>query len=139
MGRSNGGARKVAAIEGLFENCDRDVVNGTEAFPVGGERVVEAAADVEAYAASDGVAVGGPITQSGRAFGKPARIVSDLLGIQPVIPAFGVIRDGLWPRSAVAWIVLSVILIVASVQLVTPTRRWRLRRRGLRVALGRSA
>ena len=95
-------------------------------------------------AASEGVAVpagapGAPVAQPGRAFGKPARIVSDLLVIQPVVPAFGVIRDGLWPRSAVAWIGLSVILIVASVQLVTPTRRWRLRRPGLRAALGRSS
>lgn len=40
---------------------------------------------------------------------------------------FGVQRDSFWPRSLAAWLILSVILIVASVQLVTPTRRWRLR------------
>jgi ABC-type transport system involved in multi-copper enzyme maturation permease subunit len=38
---------------------------------------------------------------------------------------FGVRRDTFWPRSLRAWIVLSVILLLASVQLVTPTRRWR--------------
>jgi ABC-type transport system involved in multi-copper enzyme maturation permease subunit len=38
---------------------------------------------------------------------------------------FGVRRDTFWPRSLRAWVVLSVILLLASVQLVTPTRRWR--------------
>lgn len=49
-------------------------------------------------------------------------------GIGPVEPQqFGVQRDSYWPRSAVAWAIVSVVLIVLSVQLVTPTRRWRLR------------
>lgn len=38
-----------------------------------------------------------------------------------------VARDTFWPKSAIAWLGLSLILIVASVQLVSPTRRWRLR------------
>ncbi len=38
---------------------------------------------------------------------------------------FGIVRDRFWPKSVAAWLVLSVILILASVQLVTPTRRWR--------------
>ena len=38
---------------------------------------------------------------------------------------FGVRRDTFWPRSLRAWIVLSVIFILASIQLVSPTRRWR--------------
>lgn len=42
-------------------------------------------------------------------------------------PAFGVRRDSYWPTSVAAWLVLSLILLVLSVQLVTPTRRWRLR------------
>jgi hypothetical protein len=48
-------------------------------------------------------------------------IVNDVAPVQP----FGVRRDSFWPRSVVAWMVLSVILILASVQLVSPTRRWR--------------
>ena len=40
---------------------------------------------------------------------------------------FGVLRDSYWPRSLAAWLTLAVILVLASVQLVTPTRRWRLR------------
>ena len=42
-----------------------------------------------------------------------------------VAEPFGVARDGFWPKSAAAWLVLSGVLIVASVQLVSPTRRWR--------------
>ena len=42
--------------------------------------------------------------------------------------AFGVRRDTYWPRSLLAMSVLAVILILLSVQLVSPTRRWRIRR-----------
>jgi ABC-2 type transport system permease protein len=38
---------------------------------------------------------------------------------------FGVVRDSFWPRSAISWLVLSVVLLFGSVQLVSPTRRWR--------------
>jgi ABC-type transport system involved in multi-copper enzyme maturation permease subunit len=38
---------------------------------------------------------------------------------------FGVRRDTFWPRSLRAWAVLSVLLVLASIQLVSPTRRWR--------------
>lgn len=50
------------------------------------------------------------------------RGVGDVIGAQP----FGVVRDSFWPKSAISWLVLSALLIVASVQLVSPTRRWRL-------------
>lgn len=43
--------------------------------------------------------------------------------------AFGVRHDTYWPRSLLAMSVLAVILILLSVQLVSPTRRWRIRRR----------
>jgi ABC-type transport system involved in multi-copper enzyme maturation permease subunit len=42
---------------------------------------------------------------------------------------FGVRRDTFWPRSLQAWGVMSVIFIFASIQLVSPTRRWRILRR----------
>ena len=45
---------------------------------------------------------------------------------------FGVRRDTFWPRSLQAWGVLSIVLILASIQLVSPTRRWRLLRRPAR-------
>ncbi len=47
-----------------------------------------------------------------------------------VVQPFGVVRDSFWPKSVVAWLALAVVLVVASVQLVSPTRRWRLGRRG---------
>jgi len=46
--------------------------------------------------------------------------------------AFGVRRDTFWPRSLRAWAILSVVFIVASIQLVSPTRRWRWLRPPLR-------
>lgn len=51
---------------------------------------------------------------------------------------FGVQRDTFWPKSVGAWLVIAFIFTLLSVQLVTPTRRWRprlpgfLRRRSLR-------
>jgi ABC-type transport system involved in multi-copper enzyme maturation permease subunit len=46
---------------------------------------------------------------------------------------FGVARDAFWPRSVASWLVLSVVFIALSIQLVSPTRRWRLGlRRGSR-------
>jgi len=42
------------------------------------------------------------------------------------VPADASTRDSFWPRTAAAWLVASVILVVLSVQLVSPTRRWRL-------------
>jgi ABC-type transport system involved in multi-copper enzyme maturation permease subunit len=48
-------------------------------------------------------------------------VISDVVPVQP----FGIRRDTFWPRSVAAWIVLSTVLILASVQLVSPTRRWR--------------
>lgn len=37
-------------------------------------------------------------------------------------------RDSYWPRAAAAMIITSLVLIIISVQLVSPTRRWRVRR-----------
>jgi ABC-type transport system involved in multi-copper enzyme maturation permease subunit len=42
---------------------------------------------------------------------------------------FGVRRDTFWPRSLLAWGVMSVVFVLASIQLVSPTRRWRVLRR----------
>jgi hypothetical protein len=59
--------------------------------------------------------------------------VAPVVTVQP----FGIKRDAFWPRSMAAWLVLSAILIVVSVQLVSPTRRWlpwRLRRPRRRTA-----
>jgi hypothetical protein len=65
----------------------------------------------------------GPVVDTGFA-------PNDVIAVQQ----FGVSRNAFWPRSVAAWLVLSVILIFLSVQLVTPTRRWRFWRRRRRSA-----
>lgn len=35
-------------------------------------------------------------------------------------------RDAYWPRSAAAWVVTSLVLVLAAAQFVSPTRRWRI-------------
>ena len=44
------------------------------------------------------------------------------------VAPFGAARDAFWPRSVVAWLVVSLVLLILTVQFVSPTRRWRLRR-----------
>jgi hypothetical protein len=65
--------------------------------------------------------------------GKGGAWVRDEVGILPasqVAPGepFGVQRDAVWPKSIATWLVLSAIFLLLSVQAVSPTRRWRLRR-----------
>jgi len=51
------------------------------------------------------------------------------IGLAPVeVPPFGVARDAFWPRSVIAWTVLSLVFLLLTVQFVSPTRRWHLRR-----------
>jgi ABC-type transport system involved in multi-copper enzyme maturation permease subunit len=54
------------------------------------------------------------------------------MGAVPIDPnqvqPFDVPRDELWPKSVVTWLILSVVFLLLSVQAVSPTRRWRLRR-----------
>jgi ABC-2 type transport system permease protein len=47
--------------------------------------------------------------------------------VDPTQP-FGPQRDTLWTKSVATWLVLSVIFVFLSVQAVSPTRRWHLRR-----------
>lgn len=42
---------------------------------------------------------------------------------------FGVRRDTLWPKTVAMWLGMSVFFLLLSVQAVSPTRRWRIRRR----------
>ena len=101
------------ASDGYGGWCSRlaDVTNGAISIGIGGG------------------ATGGqtPVTDAGRrrtpACGNGGVAVAD--DVAPVQP-FGIRRDTFWPRSVAAWIAMSVVLILASVQLVSPTRRWRL-------------
>jgi ABC-type transport system involved in multi-copper enzyme maturation permease subunit len=73
-----------------------------------------------------------PSTGGGLLPGRPDAAIGGGFAADP--QPFGVRRDTFWPRSLQAWAVLSVVLIFASIQLVSPTRRWRLLRRPFRSA-----
>jgi ABC-2 type transport system permease protein len=75
----------------------------------------------------------GPVPAKGGFVGSVAPSDTGVVGAAP-LAADGVseaasTRDSFWPRTAAAWLVASVILVVLSVQMVSPTRRWRLFRR----------
>jgi ABC-type transport system involved in multi-copper enzyme maturation permease subunit len=99
------------ASDGYGGWCSRlaDVTNGAISIGIGG-------------GATGGVPVTGVDTSGGNA-APPGKVVAgDVAPVQP----FGIRRDTFWPRSVAAWLALSVVLVLASVQLVSPTRRWRL-------------
>ena len=54
--------------------------------------------------------------------------VNDVAAEQP----FGVRRDTLWPKTVAMWLGMSLFFLLLSVQAVSPTRRWRIRRRAPR-------
>jgi ABC-type transport system involved in multi-copper enzyme maturation permease subunit len=69
---------------------------------------------------------GGPVPEPAlRGIVQPGGkiVINDVAAVQA--QPFGLRRDTFWPRSVAAWMVLSAVLIFASVQLVSPTRRWR--------------
>ncbi len=61
-------------------------------------------------------------------FGASCQVIGGVTDAPAAVDQqLGVGRDTYWPRSVAAMAALSVILVVLSVQLVSPTRRWRLR------------
>ncbi|HEY6014548.1 MAG TPA: ABC transporter permease subunit [Candidatus Limnocylindrales bacterium] len=62
--------------------------------------------------------------------------VANDVAVPPAVAPFGVVRDSLWPRSVISWLILSVVFLILSVQFVSPTRRWRLPRRRRRQTSG---
>jgi ABC-type transport system involved in multi-copper enzyme maturation permease subunit len=67
-----------------------------------------------------------PMRGEGRAVAAEGGGTGDVV-VDPAQPlAQG--RDALWPKSIATWLILSVLFIFLSIQLVSPTRRWRLRR-----------
>jgi ABC-type transport system involved in multi-copper enzyme maturation permease subunit len=58
-----------------------------------------------------------------------AVIMPDRRGVAPAdVVAFDAAGDAVWERTVASWLILSFIFLVLSVQFVSPTRRWRLRR-----------
>jgi ABC-type transport system involved in multi-copper enzyme maturation permease subunit len=75
---------------------------------------------------------GGGFAQPGVAIDSNGNAVAIDGNGNPIVAdvvAFGAQRDAFWPRSVLTWLVLSVIFVIAAVQLVSPTRRWRFNRR----------
>jgi ABC-type transport system involved in multi-copper enzyme maturation permease subunit len=127
------------ASDGYQGWCSRlsRVTNGSISIGIGGSGTTSTTVinDVGTFggATPPPVPVGGPAP-----FGKfinPGVVVD--VAPEQVVQPFGIKRDAFWPRSVAAWLVLSAVLIVASVQLVSPTRRrlpWRTRRTRRRTA-----
>ncbi len=59
--------------------------------------------------------------------GFPVAIDPSLTINGGVVP-FGVPNNATWEKTVAAWFVLSIVFLVLSVQFVSPTRRWHLRR-----------
>jgi ABC-type transport system involved in multi-copper enzyme maturation permease subunit len=116
------------ASDGYQGWCSRlsRVTNGSISIGIGGSGTTSTTVinDVGSGGVNIGPAPAGKLINPG--------VVVDVAPVQVVQP-FGIKRDAFWPRSVAAWLVLSAVLIVASVQLVSPTRRrlrWRVRERG---------
>jgi ABC-type transport system involved in multi-copper enzyme maturation permease subunit len=62
------------------------------------------------------------------AAGGGVGLVTDA-GAPNQVQPFEVQRDALWPKSVVTWLILAVVFLFLSVQAVSPTRRWHIRRR----------
>ncbi len=105
-----------------------DVICGTETGFGGTCSIIDV---VNGTVSDNGFAPGGPVVQPAPMpidGGVPPKFVGGGGGIgiggpAPVVQPVQV-RDTFWPRAAVAWLVLSLILILLSVNLVSPTRRW---------------
>jgi ABC-type transport system involved in multi-copper enzyme maturation permease subunit len=114
------------ASDGYGGWCSRlaDVTNGAISIGIGGGATGGAVPVPSVPVGVDNT--GGVAVPGGKV------IVGDVAPVQP----FGIRRDTFWPRSLAAWLALSVVLVLASVQLVSPTRRWRVpfRRASARIA-----
>jgi ABC-type transport system involved in multi-copper enzyme maturation permease subunit len=88
------------------------------------------------FGIDDGSGTNVVTTPAIRAFGDPSfggKVGTGTDGFGATDPQpFGIRRDTFWPRSLQAWGVMSVLFILASIQLVSPTRRWRFLRRPTR-------
>jgi hypothetical protein len=131
------------ASDGYGGWCSRlnTITNG--AISVGGVRGTIVQPTQPGFGFDDPAVVGGPlgvgaapdvgIPNGGFKFDANGRLINGGIGLGATDPQpFGVRRDTFWPRSLQAWGVISVLFILASIQLVSPTRRWRILRRPTR-------
>jgi ABC-type transport system involved in multi-copper enzyme maturation permease subunit len=77
----------------------------------------------------EGQAVPAPMPLIDPGFGRGGGVVVPDVGlVGGDVAPFGAARDAFWPKSIAAWLVVSLVLLLLTVQFVSPTRRWRLRR-----------
>jgi ABC-type transport system involved in multi-copper enzyme maturation permease subunit len=76
--------------------------------------------------------VGKPVFRVGVGGGANAGggivVVPDRAPVAADVVPFQAPDTALWPKTVIAWLILSAVFLVLSVQFVSPTRRWRLRR-----------
>ena len=86
---------------------------------------------IEPFPGKRGIDFGSGVTQPGVIVndGTGVGVVGDATVATNDAFAAGSTRDTFWPRTAAGWLVASVILVLLSVQMVSPTRRWRILRR----------
>ncbi|MGZ9159598.1 MAG: ABC transporter permease [Candidatus Limnocylindrales bacterium] len=115
---SSFGGGWCSALSSIVPSNDGGVI-----FTNGREEPVPMPMPAEPGVVLDGKVVTGDdlILRQGVAPGEPNG------GVDPAQP-FGFQRDSLWTKSVATWLVLSVVFLALSVQAVSPTRRWRLRR-----------
>jgi ABC-type transport system involved in multi-copper enzyme maturation permease subunit len=113
-------------VTGLVPGNDGVIINGNDGVPMPAPMP---AIPEKGFVEEDLVAI-----DQGGVIARPAPI-NDV--VEPAQP-FGPTRDTLWTKSVASWLVLSVIFLFLSVQAVSPTRRWHLRR-GARVPRGPAA
>jgi ABC-type transport system involved in multi-copper enzyme maturation permease subunit len=71
----------------------------------------------------------GPVNVAGPAPDVGVFVDSGVASAPNDVVPFGGRAPALWPSTIAIWLVLSVVFLVLSVQFVSPTRRWRVRRR----------
>jgi hypothetical protein len=106
-----------------------DVLCGTETTFGGWCSIENSLLGTQNNVVFEGQAVPAPMPLIDPGFGRDGVVVVPDVGIVPGdVAPFGAARDAFWPRSVAAWLVVSVLLLILTVQFVSPTRRWRLRR-----------
>jgi hypothetical protein len=104
-----------------------DVLCGTETSSFGGWCSLESSLFQTQNPGFQGGPVPAPMPLIDPAV-KGGMLLAEDVVIAPDVVPIGNVRDAFWPKSVAAWLVLSLILVLLTVQLVSPTRRWRVRR-----------
>jgi ABC-type transport system involved in multi-copper enzyme maturation permease subunit len=106
-----------------------DVLCGTETTFGGWCSIENSLLQTQTGVIFDGQPVPAPMPLIDPGFrGEGVVVVPDIGVVAGDVAPFGAARDAFWPKSVVAWLVVSLVLLILTVQFVSPTRRWRLRR-----------